>query len=566
MVAERESFEVQVSRGGRWATETVAYKEVEARALAKKFLADKKCEGARIVRNWLRGDGTMVESEIFKESRTVKDDGPVRIAQIDSVPPDKCEEPADFLGPSSRNVMNRLFRSYLDQVFLTPTELMHNFKELKRLQDKDNLVSSAVDRVAQLQTKDTDEDARGRSQDIFKNIDGIAARARRVEAMKLPKLEGRFSDVIAKINAMADTEDQDYLAMVVLSRDLVNVRNWLGKLERLCKLAVDDPDPKAVEMLDGVIADVLGSTVVQEILGWQPSLGAAICTMIDLADGKMPTAKSDAGESAEILNRLFAEGKLPISRGLLLDRAHRQISGPGPLNRTEPAKEMDEMKRVIARVLTPTGLICGSETAEALTMRYGRMVEQGGAAGRKAAVEGLFRIMPDRAAGLIYLCNLAATPTGTEQTAVITEMLELVFMARTISDLCGRTLPPKERMIRATHAHKAVGASPFPTATKARLQDFIDQVLERYLIDEQIIEKLDHPDSHLRDRAGRLVQFCAAGVLPEGKALTRARQRILALLRQPNFDAHFIDGFTDPVKAQKALRDFHHLLVRAGFG
>ena len=92
-------------------------------------------------------------------------------------------------------------------------------------------------------------------------------------------------------------------------------------------------------------------------------------------------------------------------------------------------------------------------------------------------------------------------------------------------------------------------------------------MIDEYLIAEQIIEKLDHPSSTLRDRATRLVQFCAAGVLPEGKALTRARERIRAILRQPNFDAHFVEGIADPAKAQKALRDFHQLLInKAGFG
>ncbi|TAN60433.1 MAG: hypothetical protein EPN20_13695, partial [Magnetospirillum sp.] len=370
----------------------------------------------------------------------------------------------------------------------------------------------------------------------------------------------------AKIGAMGEHEDRDYLAMVVLSRDLINVRNWVGKLERLCTLAVEDSDPHALEMLDGVIADVLGSNVVQDVLGWQPGLGAAIIAMFDLADGKMPPVKSDAGESAEVLNRLFAEKKLPISRNVLLDRAHRQIRSPNPLYRNEAGKELDEFKRLIGRTLGPAGLVCGSETADALTARYTRMVEQGGAAGRKAAIDGVFRAMPDRATGLVYLCELAGGSFAAEHMPDILETLELVFMCRNIGDLCQRTLPPKERMLRATNAHRVAVASVFPPEMKTRLADFIDTILERYLIDEQIVEKLDHQDSPLRDRAVRLVQFCAAGVLPEGKAMTRARQRILMLLRQPNFDAHFIDGFTDPLRAQKALRDFHQLLVKAGFG
>ena len=199
-------------------------------------------------------------------------------------------------------------------------------------------------------------------------------------------------------------------------------------------------------------------------------------------------------------------------------------------------------------------------------MRCTRMVEQGGAAGRKAAIEMLYRIMPDPATGLVYLCELASSSLAAEHMADILGTMELVFRCRGISDLCLRTLPPKDRMLRATNAHRVAMASVFSQEVKARLADFIDTILEHYLIDEQIVEKLDHQDSPLRDRAVRLVQFCAAGVLPEGKAMTRARHRILMLLRQPNFDAHFIDGFTDPLRAQKALRDFHQLLIKAGFG
>jgi hypothetical protein len=565
MSAERASFEISVMKDGRWSTETITYAEGEARTIAKKFLVDRKCEGCKIVRNWLRGDGTMTETEIFCEVRAIKDDGPVRIAPIDAAPP-KCEAPTDYFGNSSRNVMNRLFRAYLEKVFLTPTELIYSYKELKRIQDKDNLVSSAIDRVAQLQTQNGDQDSKSRREEIFKSIDQMSARARRIENLKLPKIAGRFSETIAKVRTLGTEEDDEYLALAVLSRDLMDVRNWVGKLERLCKLAIEDTDPHAIAMLDNVIADVLGANVVQEILGWQPSLGSAICTMIDLADGKMPTEKSDAGESAEILNRLFAERKLPVSRATILDRAHRQLRTPNALNRNETGKEHEEFKKVMLRLLGPSGFLLGAETAEALTTRQTRLVEQGGAAGRRAAIGNTFRAMPDRAYGVIYICELAGSELATEHAADMVEQLEAVYASRSIAELCERTLSPRDRMTRATNAHRAAVASPLPDDIKKKLADFIDGILEKYLIDEQIIEKLDHPDSHLRDRAVRLVQFCAAGVLPEGKAMTRARQRILGLLRQPSFDAHFVDGISDPARATKSLRDFHQLLVRAGFG
>ena len=561
---ERASYEVQVMRDGRWVMTTVFDGEDQAHAAATKLLTDKKCEGARILRNWNRHDGRMVESEIFCQTRTVRDDGPIRIVAIETAPP-RCERPEDYYGLDSRMVMSRIFHNYFEKAYVTPTEVIHNFRELKRIQDKDSLVPSAVDRVAGLQTRQGGGDAKARRDEIFKSLEHMSKRARQAEQAGLPKLNGHLSQCFCELRA-PDAAERDFLALAVLSRELINTRNWLGKLERLCTLAAAEPDPHAVELLDGVIADVLGADVVQEILGWQPSLGHAIRSMLDLADGQLAADKLPPGEPAEMLNRLLAGGKLPASRLCLIDRAHRQLRSANPLRRTEPAKEAEEFKAVVARMATPGGLYDGPNTAEALTTRYAHMVEQGGAAGKRAAIAATFRSMPDRAWGVVYLCELARTAYAKEFAADMVEQFRITLSTRRLSDLCPPTLPPKERMKRATAAHATMAASPFPAGIKEQVTTHIDGLLERYLIDEQIVEKLDHADSPLRDRASRLVQFCAAGVLPEGRALTRARQRILTLLRQPNFDQHFVQGIASPDAAQAALRQFHQLLIKAGFG
>ncbi len=560
----RASFEVMVQRDNRWVTEAVRGKETEAKELALKYFADKKCEGVRIVRNWLRADGNTIENEVFCQTRVVKDDGEIRIAPLESAPP-RCEATTDYYGLESRNVMSRILRPYFDKMFLTPTEVIHNYRELKRLQDKDTLVPSAVDRVAFLQTRETDQDSKARRDEILKSIEQMSARARKVEKAELPKLTENFSAAMTAVQGLAD-EDPGYLALVVLARDLLNLRSFAGKLERLCKLAAAETDPKALTMLDGVITDVLGANVLQEVLGWMPGLGRAVAAMFDLADGILIAEKSEAPEAAALLNRLMGESKLPAARALILDRAHRQLRSTNPLYRSDATKEMDEFNRLLKRLITQNGLYSGTETAEAVTSRYTRLLPQGGAVGRRSAIISLFRMMPDKAMGVIYLCDLARSEMGTEHAEDMIEQFNPVFQARNIADFCDKGLSPRDRMARATLAHRTMSASVYPDELKKRITDHIDGVLERYLNEHQIIEKLDHADSPLRDRAVRLVQFCAAGVLPEGKALSRARQRILTLLRQPNFDAHFVEGITDPARAQVALRDFHGLLVKAGFG
>lgn len=564
-MAGNANFEIHVMRDGRWSTESVSASEDEARKIARKFLADRKCEGARIIRNWMRGDGKMVEAEIFCETRTVKDEGDVRINPVEEAP--RCEAPGDYYAAQSRSVMNRIFRSYLDKAFLTPTELIHNYRELKRIQDQDTLVPQAVDRVSSLQVRDTDQDARARREEIHTQIDRMSTRARRAEGIKLPKINGKFHALRAQAAALAEKEaDADYLSLVALSNELVSTRNWVGKLERLCTLATDETEAESLRLLDGVIADVLGSTVINELLGWQPGLGQAIISMLDLAEGRLVAEKSEAPQVVAMLNPLFGRGALPESRLSLLDRAHRQLRSPNPLYRSDPTKELESLGKVIERLLGNDGLLLGAETAEALTTRYTRMVEEGGATGRRLAIGGVYRAMPDRASGLIYLAQLAETEYAAEHMDDMAQCAQSAFNARTLGDLTQRTLPTKERMLRATAAFRVVANSPLPEALRTRITNHIDAVLERYLIDEKVIERLDHHESPLRDRAIRLVQFCAANVLPEGKAMNRARGRIIDLLRQPNFDAHFIEGMTDPVQAQKSLRDFHQLLVKAGFG
>ena len=373
-----------------------------------------------------------------------------------------------------------------------------------------------------------------------------------------------FSETIAAVAGIGG-ESAEYLAMAVLARELSGTRSWVGKLDRLCRLAAAESDVKATLLLDTVIADVLGANVIQEVLGWKRSLGAAIIAMLDLSEGKFDAAESDAADTVALLNQLFAEDRLPASRNVMVDRAIRQLKSPAPLYRSDPSKEMEEYQRVLARLLVPGGILSGADAAEALTLRGTRFVEAGGATGRRAAIGATVKALPDPARGVMYLAELTNSSFADDHLDAVVGQLDVVFGARVIDELCRRVSSPKDRMVTATGAFRATQSSALPDEIKNRVTEHIDGVLGRYLVDESIIEKLDSPDSHIRDRAVRLVKFCGAGVLPEGKALNMARKRVVQLLRQPNFDAHFIDGIGDAAAAEKALRGFHALLVKAGF-
>ena len=388
-----ENYEVQVMRDGRWFTEAARGSEREALDLAERFLARPDCEGARIMANRSHRDGSIDEAVIFERTQEVGEKK-ININTVEETPP-FCRQPRDFFSLESRMMMNRIFRTYLEHVMLTPTEVLHRAGDLARLCDRDSLLSSSVSLAAKLQTAGKEMSARDRQQEIHAIVEQITEQAERADLRDLPRLAESFSDTLRAVSRLKG-EAPEYLAMVVLSGDLAGINSWTGKLDFLCDMALGESDRKAILLLDTVIADVLGANVIQEFLGWQESLGSAIIAMLDFGDGKFDTSNSDAPETADRLMLLLQEQSLPASRRVLIDRALRQLKSTQPLNRSDPEKEMQEYQRILARLMVPGGILSGAQAAEAITMRGTRFVEQGGLRGAAPRSPTRSRCCPTR--------------------------------------------------------------------------------------------------------------------------------------------------------------------------
>ena len=566
MTGGRASFELQTQQSERWVTEQVCESENAARAAAKAAFAKPQCAGVRILKNWTRSDGTVTENVIHTETRQPAEPKVV-ISAVDDAP--YCRKTSEYYQFDSRMTVNRLFRKYIEKVYLTPTELMHNYKALKKVQEADSLFPSAVDRVATIQANATGEEAKTRKEEIFRAVAKMTQRARKVEEVpNLPKLKGNdFAKVIERIEAMAPPDEVDFYSLVVLSQELTEHRSWLGKLERLASLAGPAQRAEVLALLDGVIADLIGvPTALQDVLGYQRNLAQALCAIADLCDGRF-TAKSDAKEQIDILLPLIADGRLAETRRSLMQRLLQQLSGSQALNRSEPTREREAFREVAERMCRPDGLLGGAEAAEALTRRYVFMMEEGGAAALKKAVAGVVTTVPNPLFQVTFLTALAGSAIGPEVMKEICGILRTVLGVRGIDALSSPGWPAKDKMLRLTRLYDLIAAcGALPEADRLAQTDTIDRILTDFLKRQGIIEKLDDPAAPLRDRTTRLLEFCAARVLPAAsRSQSLARERVVAILRQPNFEAHFIEGITDPRRCEEMLRGLHALLVRGGF-
>ena len=84
--------------------------------------------------NRVKHDGSVEEKVVFEETQSVKGSQLLKIATVEQIKI-YCEKPRDFFSLESRIIFNRIFRSYLESITLTPTEVLHNHKEIQRLAD-----------------------------------------------------------------------------------------------------------------------------------------------------------------------------------------------------------------------------------------------------------------------------------------------------------------------------------------------------------------------------------------------------------------------------------------------
>ncbi|MCB2108117.1 MAG: hypothetical protein KDE14_10470 [Rhodobacteraceae bacterium] len=564
----RVSFEVQVMRGSKWAISEVVPTEQTARNKAEELLKQKSTEGVRIVKESHFGNDSRRESEIFKQMKETERDEDFSITPVDDAP--LCEQLSDYYETKARNTMARMFSKYLEKHEMTPLEMLHSHKSLKRALNLDTMVPSAVDKIASLHARATGTDSRKRKDIIYEAIDRIAARAREIDKKPLPELKGStLDDVLAQIDTKSsDEEERRFLANVALARESVNWQGWLGKMAELLPMAKSAKDERARMMIDEMMSDILiAKTVIKDVIGVSKHMGDAVQRMLDLMEGKCQPTKFAAEELLELLNFLFANDLLPKAKSILFDRMERDLRSPVRLtNSDEPNADKDFFNVLLNRVVTDHGVIGDRPIAFGLTERWARIINLGGASGRRKAMEEVRDLLSSTTRKFVYLIAMYDPAGDPDLSDVITAQLKL-FAAQldTVQKIAPEAKTQRARLQEATQVQRLVLDSQLEESLRIMLANKFDTVVSDYLISNKVIERIDDPALPFRDRATRLVSFCAGGVLTEGKAKSIARESVVAYLRRKDFVTEFTVGIDDPSEKEKSIRDFYILLSKTGF-
>jgi len=123
----------------------------------------------------------------------------------------------------------------------------------------------------------------------------------------------------------------------------------------------------------------------------------------------------------------------------------------------------------------------------------------------------------------------------------------------------------KARLQQTSMIQRLVLDSDLEDELKSVMAKRFDDIVVDYIIGNKVIERLDNKDLPFRDRANRLVSFCAAGVLTEGRATEIARQTITTYLKRKDFVSEFTADIPEPSEKEAAIREFYRLQAQTGF-
>ncbi len=572
MLGKSEIFEVHLQRDGRWQIDTSAHSQREAEDLAKKALNRQGVSGVRVVKETTRGS-TSREQVVFEKTRTTGGSDKIFVGEVDEAP--VCETAEDLYGIGGRQTLNRLFRAYLDKNGVTASEVLHEFRELRRLLDADNLIMSGIGKVSTLQAKTCSEagDATARRNALFGFLDAVTERARDAASRTLPPIrqEG-FEATIEKIGRMAaDDDDCAFLVRLAVARELVQQRSYFGKLTQTVEWAKPCENDRGRQVADTYISDILSNAeTLQDLLGIQDSLGAALGALVDLAQGAFEVdaegRPDDAPEAvASSLTDLFAAGALPDSQIVLVDRVRRQVEGKAPLSHSGGDEEAEAFRALIGKLMPTDNLLGGGAMAEALTQRQSRIINRGGVNGLKEATNRLLPAFGDPVRKASYLISLSESTLAETIGDEIDMQLEGLFVRPdSVKHIVRDDRPPNKKMQTVTAVYHKFQDSSIDAVLKNKIVRRLDELLARYITEDRILEKVDDPKRPLHVRAFMLLSMCTPEMLPEGQASKLAREIVIKHLRRKNFETELVADVPGAEK-ERVLRDFHVQLYRCGF-
>ena len=427
--------------------------------------------------------GQTQEIIIFEEETASRPERAVAVTPIDEAP--YCTDLEEFYSFDARITIVRLMRQHLDQVGITASELIHDNLNIRTVIQNDEFYLQILQTTANLQTKGRDEKPAVRIdylESIVKQMTDRAQFSSELAEFEEILEQGHAGDLVAGVAAKIAEENQTFSIRAVLAGYLSGQADWEGKLILLLDQIEAEPGDEALQYIDEIIAEIFdGSEAVQEILGYQRNLAAAMTSIVQLAAGTYEISEG-SNTPLERLSAVMAKHELKKTQEIMLDRVGRALAGVSPLTKGDRFEEQDSFQSLMRILIGQRVFTNSGQLAEAATLRAKSVLkEEGEDESYEKAIDNMIFLLPTIATKFGYLLDLTGTDYGrSNEQHVIASLSNVLSGINSVTQIVESGASEKEMVIAAAGMRDRLLATELPEEWRLRFARKIYDLLMAY--------------------------------------------------------------------------------------
>ena len=231
----------------------------------------------------------------------------------------RCSSVADFYSPPARAMMSSILRAFLDQLVITPTELLHSIKYQTRLDQSGALMHDAIERTGTLQARTYGESGPTRVRELADLVTNVMLYLRDAE-QKRPAgtfKEGGINEYIRASKQQATGDQIGFRVNRGLAEHLTEFRSWALKIEHIIALG-EEINREDFVYIDNLIGEALQCDVVQDnMFGRRISVEDRVDDLIELYLGVYPKRKKASSPTTQRLVALIKKHEMPETKNAI---------------------------------------------------------------------------------------------------------------------------------------------------------------------------------------------------------------------------------------------------------
>jgi hypothetical protein len=458
-------------------------------------------------------------------------------------------------------LIGSLCRSFLDQMALTPTELLFSSRNHTRLEGAGNLMREVVEKAGSMQARAAGESAPTRVQELQRLVEQLSTATRELETKEpvVPLKPGTFLQTIANIRATTPPAAVSLKIFRMLTDYLSGSRTWSEKLEKVVALGHDAKNTPDFAFIDGLLAEMIQSAAAQDSLfSRRVSLLEKIDDLIELYKGAYPTRRSTPATAiAADFNALAKAVEMTETRAAIETAIIQHIAGPAPMSSPELMMELKATYGLLARLRHGDKVIGARRALEFIDKRMGRLLNED-------TIADYIRGGGTLADRVVALLEIYGVTFGPNNKKTVEGLIQRYFA----DDNFERRLLTGEgsvghKLKLLTNLYRAIVAAPLAPPDKKAYVSRTMRMQTNFLAQSKFFATIDKQNASSAKKGTQVLALCAEGHFIPGDNLERAKKLVQHYMARPDFKEKYLEG-SPPAKRQELIEKLRKQLAALG--